>query len=865
MNKQSRYVRTQSPAYRALSWFLSFALVLSGVPATAFAEEEAGEVVTAQEEALQTEDVATAGEVVAPEEAVPEAEAEATPDDVAAQAEAISEAAPEGQPLTQAPDESTNQDDVYGKAPEAEELVEQVGHADTIQSGAFPLAVSPQDEQALEALTDAQRDGAMNALVDAISRRERGRVDISEFKIPTSTFGSLYRELVDEHPEFWYVDSTYRTYGYPNITTVQLYYIELSDATIASMDADFRAALDEMVSWAPSTGTQAQKVKAVHDWLVRNCAYDSAAASIEYDAPQFNADDLPWTAYSALVTKKSVCQGYSLAFKAAMNRLGIECTYSYNNNANHMWNRVKADGQWYQIDVTHDDPLPDAGFNAKPSTRYFLLSDATLKTKDKNFHTQWTPSNPVCVDTRYDTKTDWHSYIGPDGQLAIESFELASSQVSLAAGRTYQLRLANVSPSGASAQGVTWQSSDTSVATVSEDGVVTAGNKAGSARVTCACGKITKSCVVTVAAAKTNVGEATVDAVPDQAYTGSPVKPTLTVTLNSVTLREGIDYTVVFNGNTNVGTATAIVTGMGGYRGIKVVNFKIVAGNMASVTISAIADQTYTGKALTPAPTVKLGSATLKNGTDYVLSYRNNINAGTAIVSVTGKGNYSGTRSVNFKIVPTSIAGATIEQIADQAYTGKGVTPPLTVTLGSTILSLGTDYAATYSNNVKLGTATVTVAGKGNFTGSKSATFKIVDKVQTQPMYRLYNRNSGEHFYTADTEERDTLRRLGWAYEGLGWNAPVKSNTPVYRLYNRNAGDHHYTVDTAERDVLVRAGWIDEGIGWYSDDAKGVALYRQYNPNAKAGSHNYTTDKAENDFLVGIGWKEEGIGWYGVK
>ena len=132
-------------------------------------------------------------------------------------------------------------------------------------------------------------------------------------------------------------------------------------------------------------------------------------------------------------------------------------------------------------------------------------------------------------------------------------------------------------------------------------------------------------------------------------------------------------------------------------------------------------------------------------------------------------------------------------------------------------------------------------------------------------MYRLYNPNSGEHFYTGDEKERTDLAKLGWRDEGIGWIAPVKSNTPVYRLYNGNAGDHHYTLDAKEKNSLIGAGWKDEGIGWYSDDEKTVPLYREYNPNAVTGTHNYTADKAEHNNLVKAGWKDEGIGWYAVE
>lgn len=132
-------------------------------------------------------------------------------------------------------------------------------------------------------------------------------------------------------------------------------------------------------------------------------------------------------------------------------------------------------------------------------------------------------------------------------------------------------------------------------------------------------------------------------------------------------------------------------------------------------------------------------------------------------------------------------------------------------------------------------------------------------------MFRLYNPNSGEHFYTGNSVERDSLIYAGWSWEGVGWYAPASSSIPVYRLYNPNVGDHHYTMNAGERDFLVSQGWNDEGIGWYSDEHETVPLYREYNPNAVTGSHNYTTSKGENDVLVNAGWNYEGTAWYATK
>lgn len=136
-----------------------------------------------------------------------------------------------------------------------------------------------------------------------------------------------------------------------------------------------------------------------------------------------------------------------------------------------------------------------------------------------------------------------------------------------------------------------------------------------------------------------------------------------------------------------------------------------------------------------------------------------------------------------------------------------------------------------------------------------------IGSTEVEPMYRLYNPNTGEHFYTASIGERDSVWEAGWNYEGMSWYAP-KSGDPVYRLYNKNAGDHHYTTSASEKDYLVSVGWSYEGVAWRSGGSS--PLYRAYNPNAVAGAHHYTTNKAEIDSIVAAGWKYEGKAWNGV-
>lgn len=129
-------------------------------------------------------------------------------------------------------------------------------------------------------------------------------------------------------------------------------------------------------------------------------------------------------------------------------------------------------------------------------------------------------------------------------------------------------------------------------------------------------------------------------------------------------------------------------------------------------------------------------------------------------------------------------------------------------------------------------------------------------------LYRLYNPNSGEHFYTSNRTERVNLFNAGWRDESIAWNTPVQG-TPVYRLYSPGSGDHHYTVNTNERDMLKAKGWRDEGSIFNSASKdSGIPVYREYNPNARTGAHNYTVNHAEHNQLVAAGWRDEGIAFY---
>lgn len=147
--------------------------------------------------------------------------------------------------------------------------------------------------------------------------------------------------------------------------------------------------------------------------------------------------------------------------------------------------------------------------------------------------------------------------------------------------------------------------------------------------------------------------------------------------------------------------------------------------------------------------------------------------------------------------------------------------------------------------------------------GEKILLKPVWDELAYQTLYRLYNHNSGEHFYTGSSTEKDHLVQYGWKDEGTAWKAALSGN-PVYRLYNPNAGDHHYTMNEHEKNALVSLGWKDEGIGWYSPTERCNPVWRQYNPNAQCGSHNFTVNPQEHTALQKAGWYSEGIAWFSL-
>ena len=148
-----------------------------------------------------------------------------------------------------------------------------------------------------------------------------------------------------------------------------------------------------------------------------------------------------------------------------------------------------------------------------------------------------------------------------------------------------------------------------------------------------------------------------------------------------------------------------------------------------SISIANIYNKQYTGKGITQNPKIIYdNSYTLKEGTDYTVSYSNNINVGLATIIIKGMGNYKGTIEKRFQITPISLNDCSISEIYNKTYTGNEIRQNIKVAYGSIVLKEGTDYTLTYKNNINVGTAEIIIVAKGNYTGTIIKTFIINPK-----------------------------------------------------------------------------------------------------------------------------------------
>ena len=208
-------------------------------------------------------------------------------------------------------------------------------------------------------------------------------------------------------------------------------------------------------------------------------------------------------------------------------------------------------------------------------------------------------------------------------------------------------------------------------------------------------------------------------------------------------LKLGTDYMVTYENNVNVtegaNKAKIKFVGINNYAGELVKEFDITSAQIKAENIT-LGDTTYAGGvAIKPSVTITVpgGKATLKEGTDYTVSYEKtatNVGETGKIVITYNKDNKNinakdSAQTVEYSVTAKDLKDVTIATVADQEATGKQVKPALTVTAGSVTLKEGVDYQVTYGENKEVGTGTATITpvdGNKNFTGSQKVSFNII-------------------------------------------------------------------------------------------------------------------------------------------
>ena len=278
-------------------------------------------------------------------------------------------------------------------------------------------------------------------------------------------------------------------------------------------------------------------------------------------------------------------------------------------------------------------------------------------------------------------------------------------------------------------------------------------------------------------------------------YTGLDQHPTVTIqdmvgTINIITTN---DYTLLNPDHATVGTYVVTLTGKGNYKGTAEKQYSIIGNQAAGFTVAAIAAQEYTGAEIKPEPSVTdNNNRALTKGTDYTVGWSNNINAGTAVVTVTGINGYSGTKSVNFNIVPKSMNHEDISVTLSPTslnYTGTTQKPSVTVKDGtSKTLVLNTDYTLVNDGGVAQGTYTVTVTGIGNYKDVRTSgtSYSIGGQSLTGASVVLYSLSD----YTYDGNEK----KPGVSEVKLGSTVIPADNYTVSYSNNVNVGEATVTV-----------------------------------------------------------------------
>ena len=243
-------------------------------------------------------------------------------------------------------------------------------------------------------------------------------IDISSYGISVNDINKLtndYYTIIHNNPDLFYVSTGFaylRNSLTNNIMFIQPQYTMKQDEIPAAKKI-FEEGIEKAVRLVDDTMTDVQKALVIHDYICDKASYPK----LNYNNGQVTNDDpLYHSAYGFFKNNIVVCEGYTNAYTAILQRLGIESKYVSSNAMSHSWNIIKIDGKWYNVDLTFDDPVLDQ--NNYSSTygifthTYFLKSDKYFTSIAENKHTGYAHSEGIsCNDTSFDNYF-WNDSIG---------------------------------------------------------------------------------------------------------------------------------------------------------------------------------------------------------------------------------------------------------------------------------------------------------------------------------------------------------------------------------------------------------------------------------------------------------------------
>ena len=588
--------------------------------------------------------------------------------------------------------------------------------------------------------------------------------------------------------------------------------------------------LKDIYDRVDSQYTDEQIALTVHDYIISNYIYDY----------NYSTGDEMYCSGGLLYNGKGVCNAYAYLYNYIMHRYNIECYVTSSDSMNHAWNIIKIDNNYYHVDCTWDDPIYSDGSDnfGQADHTYFLKSD-------KNFinHSGWNRTDLVCHDEKYDDyywknicspiiiKDNYAYYIANEANTYRNLFkkrnlnngdEIVINTFGL--WNVWNSNYSYLTPySGLFINDgyIYYNTSNTinkfSISNNQNEIIYNQSTEEGYIYGIVQKGK---DIAYTIKQSPQNVNNELFS------KNNLTLKQYIFLDKKVLSLTKGDIYSLEYysssehlqwkSNNTNVitvdsngkieavGTGLAIIT-------VSIENNQYatceitVNGNISNCTITDIPNQIYTGKVIEPIVTLNDGSSLLVKEKDYIITYQNNINAGTATATIKGKGNYTGTKRINFIIQPRESNELNVELSQSQyEYDGQEKNPTLKVTDKEGKELTKNDYDVIVpSGRINAGTYTYTVKFKGNYTGETNVSFTIKEIQPTSVKLNATSKTiqKGKTYTLVATVAPSNATNKKLTYSSSNKNvATVTSNGTIKAI---NYGTAVITVKTSNKKTVT--------------------------------------------------------------